>query len=139
MALQLVLEGKSAEVEAFLRPYAQNRKTGADGPWIRWSLAFAGLLGDRRDESRAELAALLSTRLDPVLELLTLYLLDTVRTADDGVIDQKKAVLVARLTDKEWEAQISKLKETVILVLFMGKLIQDARTWLAKPSEGGTP
>jgi len=141
LALPLVLEGQSAEVESFLRPYATNRKTGADGPWIRWSLAFAGLLGNERDRSRNELQNLLGDRLEPALELLSLYLIDTLRASDveqNVNYDQKKAVLAAGLTDKEWVAHLDKLKETVILVLFMGKLIQDARTWLAAPAPGGT-
>jgi hypothetical protein len=68
-----------------------------------------------------------------------LYLLDTLRSGDEALgaqLDQKKTTLASRYNDKEWAAHIDKLKESVILVLFMGKLIQEAQTWLKSPVSG---
>jgi len=139
LGLPLVLEGNSDAIEEFFRPYADDKRTGSDRPWIRWALGFGGLLGSRQDESRLELENLLKGKLEPLLELLALYLLDSLRAADVALaaeIDQKKAALARRYKEKEWANHIDKLKESVILVLFMGKLIQDAQTWLKSAASG---
>ena len=139
LGLPLILEGNSEAIESFFRPYAGDKRTGAEGPWIRWALGFGGLLGSRQEESRLELQRLLDGKLEPLLELLALYLLDTLRSGDEALgaqLDQKKTTLASRYNDKEWAAHIDKLKESVILVLFMGKLIQEAQTWLKSPVSG---
>jgi hypothetical protein len=41
------------------------------------------------------------------------------------------------LTAKEWAAHVDAQKEKIILVLFMEKLIGEARQWLTAP-EGAT-
>jgi len=132
LGLPLVLEGKSEAVEEFFGPLAESKSVGADLPWLRWCLAFARLL--KQDAERAK--PLLLTGLNskqPVLRLLSLYLLDNLK-ADPEVrtlLDRHKPEL-ARLTAKEWAGYIEALKERVILILFMEKLIGDARQWLAQ-------
>jgi len=135
LGLPLVLEGKSDEVEAFFGPLADEKQAGADLPWIRWCLAFSRLLKQDVEKARPLLISGLSAK-QPVLRLLSLYLLDNLKTDPEvrSLIDQHKPGLAA-LTAKEWTILIDGLKEKVILILFMEKLIGDARQWLA---QGGT-
>jgi hypothetical protein len=136
LGLPLVLEGKSDAIEAFFGPFLNDKKTGSDGPWIRWSLAFARLLRQDGPGARPLLEAGLGDKKQPVLELLSLYLLDNLKHGDPEIgtlVEARRLELSARLTAKEWNQQLDSLKERVILVLFMEKLITEARQWLASP------
>ncbi len=136
LGLPLVLEGKAEAIESFFVPLLDVKATGPDGPWIRWCVAFARLL--RQDTAGAKdlLKAGLSDLRQPLLQLLSLYLLDNLRHGSAEVaelVDGQKARLAARLTPKEWSVHLDGLKEKVILVLFMEKLIGEARQWLTPP------
>lgn len=140
LGLPLVLEGKSDAIEAFFGPYLGNRSTGTDAPWIRWSVAFARLL--RQDVVGAQplLEAGLTDPKQPLLELLSLYLLENLKHGDPAVgllVEDRRQKLSARLTPKEWSLHIDGLKERIILVLFMEKLIGEARQWLGATPQGG--
>lgn len=136
LGLPLVLEGKSDGIEAFFGPLLNNSRTRSDGPWIRWCVAFGRLLRQDADGARPLLEAGLADKKDPVLMLLSLYLLDNLRHQNPEVsrlVDTQRSTLAARFTPKEWTTQLDALKERVILVLFMEKLIAEARQWLEAP------
>lgn len=135
LGLPLVLKGDSAGIEAFFGPLADDRRVGADAPWIRWCRAFGFLLASRPDEARPLLEAGLGLTKQPVLQLLSLYLLDNLKASSPELADRlnrDRQTLARRWTAKEWNAHLDALKERVILVLFMEKLIGEARTWLAE-------
>jgi hypothetical protein len=139
LGLPLVLEGRSDEIEAFFGPWADSRKTGADGPWIRWCLAFGRLLKKDADGARPLLEAGAELDKQPLLQLLSLYLLENLRARSPEVserLDRDRLRLKARLTPKEWSSHIDGLKERVILILFMEKLIGEARQWLEAEPQG---
>jgi len=139
LGLPLVLEGKSEGIEAFFGPLAGQKRTGSDGPWIAWCLAFGRLLNRDSAGARPLLEAGLGHPKQPLLQLLSLYLLDNLRGQNPEVAekwDQQRARLKSRLTPKEWSQHIEGLKERVILVLFMEKLIGEARQWLEAEPQG---
>src|SRR6185369_4819941 len=78
LGLPLVLEGKADAVEAFFGPLADDKKTGSDLPWIRWCLAFARLLKQNGEGAKPLLVSGLAQK-QPVLRLLSLYLLDNLK------------------------------------------------------------
>lgn len=139
LGLPLVLEGRAQAIEDFFAPLLENRKTGADGPWVRWCVAFGRLLRQDADGAKPLLEAGLADKKQPLLELLSLYLLDNLKHRDPAVgvqVETARKALASRLTPKEWSAHIDGLKERVILVLFMEKLIGEARTWLTASPQG---
>jgi hypothetical protein len=83
LGLPLVLEGKCQEIEGFFGPLAESRQTGSDGPWIRWCLAFGRLLDQRPDDARPLLEAGLKDPKQPLLQLLSLYLLESLGPSVD--------------------------------------------------------
>ncbi len=139
LGLPLVLEGKAEAIEGFFGPLAESRKTGPDGPWIRWCLAFGRLLNQDVEGARSLLEGGLKDAKQPLLQLLSLYLLDNLKSGNPDVrelVEKERPALAARLTSKEWTAHIDALKERVILVLFMEKLIGEARQWLETGLQG---
>lgn len=136
LGLPLVLEGKAEAIESFFVPMLSSKAAGSDAPWIRWCVAFARLLRQDSAGARELLEAGLKDKRQPLLELLSLYLLDNLRHGNAEVaqlVDGHKGRLASRLTPKEWTLHLDSLKERVILVLFMEKLIGEARQWLAAP------
>lgn len=134
LGLPLILEGKAQEIEDYFSPFVNAGKKYADGPWMQWALAFALLLRQEFNPGKEILFALAGRKKEPVLQLLTLYLLNNLRESDPEVrrvLDPFALELKGRLTDKEWDSHIEGMKEKIILVLFMNKLIGEARTWLA--------
>lgn len=140
LGLPLVLEGQADAVEAFFGPLADSKKTGTDGPWIRWCLAMARLLKTDGPGARPLLEGGLKDPKQPLLQLLSLYLLENLKADPEvaALVSSGRAQLAARLTPKEWASHIEGLKERVILVLFMEKLIGDARRWLETAPEGAS-
>lgn len=140
LGLPLVLEGKASAIEAFFGPLA-DRSPGQDRLWIRWCLAFGRLLAQDAEGARPLLEAGLGDPKQPLLQLLSLYLLDNLSGRYPEVkekLEKERPALRVRLTPKEWSNHIDGLKERVILVLFMEKLIAEARTWLDAEPQGGS-
>jgi len=136
LGLPLVLEGKGDAIEAFFGPLLDDRRAGGDRAWMGWCVAFARLLRQDTDGAKPLLEAGLNDKKQPVLELLSLYLLDNLKHRDAEVgarVERDRVALASQLTAKEWDSHIEGLKERVILVLFMEKLIGEARQWLAAP------
>lgn len=139
LGLPLVLEGKSEGIEGFFGPLVEGKKAGADGPWLRWCLAFGRLLAQEAEGARPLLESGLKDSKQPVLQLLSLYLLDNLKNRYPevkAVLDKERPALRARFTPKEWSGHIERCKERVILVLFMEKLIMEARQWLDAEPQG---
>ncbi len=132
LGLPLVLEGKADAVETFFGPLSESKQAGADLPWIRWCLAFARLLKQDADGAKPLLVSGVAQK-QAVLRLLSLYLLDNLKTDPEvRVLLERHRPELSKMTPKEWNSHLEAVKERVILVLFMEKLIGDARQWLAQ-------
>lgn len=133
-ALQLgipyLLKNDAAAMEQFFGEMKESSKC-SDPLWVRWNYAFALMLQQRLEEAKAMLLAILPEAREPILRLLTLYLLDAFTTTDPAV---KQAVhsgveeLRVKFPGDRWDAQIEKRRDSLqVLVLF--KLIRDASHW----------
>ena len=137
LALPLILEGRSGEIKTFLAPYLKKTSSGPEIGWLRWAYSFAQLIDQDWAAAKANLFLIVGDIRTPLLQLLSLYLLDHLRGRDDEVpkiLDPLSSDLRRRMTDADWKKHIEGLKEQVVLVLFMNQLISDARHWL----EGGS-
>ena len=126
------------ESEAFFRGLLESRKT-TDRDWIHWNHAFCLLQMKSPKEARQELVSLLDTRRDPVLQLLSLYLLD-VFTKDDDELEKKVAAagesLRARSTRQELTKTIEKAGGNMEIIV-LGRMLHDAVDWLYAPPSVG--
>ncbi|NNM55494.1 MAG: hypothetical protein HKM05_12350 [Spirochaetales bacterium] len=141
LALPAILGGKSQEILEFLTPLVQTHPKARDAGWWRWCLAFALLLEKDWIKAKETLYIVIEDAREPVLQLLALYLLNNLRQRDDEVprvLDPLASHLKDRLTEAEWHRTVEHLKERVVLVLFLNKMIQDARAWLAEFPSGET-
>lgn len=119
-----------SDPEAFFRQILTQPRL-ADGDWVRWNHAFSLLQLKRSDEAREELSALITRTVDPVLLLLSLYLLDAVtkRGTEEEVVTAKREALRARNTPATFQKAMQK-SEGNIQVVVLSRLLQDAIQWL---------
>ncbi len=102
--------------------------------WVRWNLAFSLLQERQPDAARAELRALqgaLSGR-DPLLALLTLYMLDSFSASDAevrGLVERERGALRRRFGRPQLERIVERSRGNME-VLILSRLVRDALDWL---------
>jgi hypothetical protein len=104
----------------------------SDRDWVSWNHAFSLLQGKENDEACAQLSLLVDRVSDPVLLLLTIYLLD--------VLSRSDAALESRVTAKREQLKAAHSPSTLqkaieksganIQVVVLSRLLQDALQWL---------
>ena len=101
-----------------------------DSGWIKWCYAFARLLDEDREEAKVYLLLVANTIRNPLLLLLSLYLLDTTSPPDVGLRSQK---LKAKYGREKISAEIEHQRGGVQVVI-LSKLIDEATAWLYRPA-----
>ena len=126
-----LLASDPAEAEGWFRRLLGQPRL-AERDWMSWNHAFSLLQTRQGDEARTELARLVDRVTDPVLLLLTMYLLD-VLARNDAELESQVAAKRASLRDQHTPESIRKAieKSTAnIQVVVLSRLLQDASQWL---------
>ncbi len=103
----------------------------ADPLWVRWNYAFALMLQQKLDDAKAVLLSIAPQEKNPVLRLLTLYLLDAFTSTDEEVrqvVRNGTEQLRAKYPGEKWQAQLERRRDS-LQVLVLSKLIRDATEW----------
>ncbi len=104
----------------------------ADRDWVSWNHAFSLLQAKEGDAARTELSALVTSVSDPILLLLTVYLLD-VLARDDAALESRVSSTRERLKTQHTPASLQRAIEKSganIQVVVLARLLQDASRWL---------
>lgn len=111
----------------------------ADRNWLAWNYAFSLLRQKQVEAATAALLEVLDRRPEPVLELLTLYMLDSA-AGEDQEISQRiragRARLSRRYTPERWRRTADWGTKTMEVVL-LSPIVRDASAWLFSPKEAG--
>jgi hypothetical protein len=112
----------------------------ADRDWIAWNHAFSMLQLKKSDDAQKELVELFDRVDEPVLLLLTLYLLDVVARTDaelEKKVAARRDSLKAQHTPVTFQKAIEKSSGNM-QVIVLSRLLQDAVQWLfAGPEPAG--
>jgi hypothetical protein len=122
---------------------AQLQRSSLDArDWVRWNLAFCLLQSQQKEEARRELSELVEHVSDPVLLLLSLYLLEAVVHGDAGLharVGARREELKRSQTPATMQKAIEK-SSVNIQVVVLSRLLRDASDWLfAQPAPGAGP
>ncbi len=130
-----LLRNDSMEMERYYSQFTHIK--GRDGAWLRWNYAFALILKGNKEESEAVLAGVCAEKTEPVLALLSIYLLHSLKpTTEHAVLVEKgRDHITSRYTPNQWVREIERSKSSVQIVVLQ-KLIEEATDWLF--SEGET-
>jgi hypothetical protein len=116
---------------------AAERKDVPHREWLRWSYASSLMLQRQFDAAKVTLLDLLDSKLDPVLELLTVHSLSFLAAVDSELserVERERRRLVQRYTSEQWDKKIEANSRRIQIVLFNG-IIQDAKRWLFEQTE----
>ena len=108
--------------------------------WLRWNSAFCLLQDQQLDAARAELLELQDSRSvrDPLLHLLTLFMLDSFSKADPAVrtqVEGRKQALRRRYRRPQLERVVERSRGNME-VLILSRLVRDALEWLYGTPQG---
>jgi hypothetical protein len=104
----------------------------AESDWVSWNHAFSLLQTRQGDEARTVLARLVERVTEPVLLLLTIYLLDVLARNDAALesrVAAKRDLLKGRHTAESLRKAIEKSTANIQVVV-VSRLLQDASQWL---------
>lgn len=138
LGIPYLLRGDPLEAEKYFGRFLQQPRV-AHLPWLRWNYAFALLQQKQVPAARTTLLELLGAKVDPVLRLLTVYMLSSLAKADPdtaAVVDGERAALRARYSPERWR-RVAGGKH--IQMILLTPIIQEARDWLLgeAPSAAG--
>ncbi len=131
LGIPKILSNDREEMKSYYREFLPIT-SGRDGAWIKWCFAFAGMYGDEKENAKYTLLEISSQKKDPVLRLLTMYLLDGFRKEDPSVETTVRNFLeetTEEHTPATWEKLMEKHKRDIFVVI-LSKLIEDAAAWL---------
>lgn len=126
-----LLSREPKDAEAWFRGML-SRPRLADRDWVSWNHAFSLLQTKESDAARTELSALVDRVSDPVLLLLTIYLLDVLARNDAALesrVSSKRDMLKAQHTQASFQKAIEKSGANIQVVV-LARLLQDASRWL---------
>jgi len=106
--------------------------------WLRWSYASSLLLQRQFEAAKVILLELLDSKLEPVLELLTVHGLSFFAGVDPelaGRMEEERRRLAERFTPEQWDRRIESNSKHIQIVLFNG-IIRDAKRWLFEQPAG---
>jgi len=124
--------------EAFFAALLADTKV-AMPDWVKWNHAFSLVQQHKSESASEELLRLADAAKDPLVQMLSLYLLDVYARQDQRIEDRVKAlrhVLTQRLTQAEMNRRIQKSGDNMEVVI-LSKIVQDARDWLYAAHDAG--
>ena len=118
------------EPEAFFRGLLAGKVAERD--WVRWNHAFSLLQAKSPDEAKSELLSLARTGREPVLQLLSLYLLDVV-SKDDPELEKEVSAMRTGLRERTTQPELMKTIEKAsgnMEVIVLSRMLHEAVEWL---------
>ncbi len=126
-----LLSKDTAEAELFFRTLL-TRPRLTDRDWVKWNHAFSLLQLKKTEDARQRLDELCEKVSDPILILLSLYLLDVLARNDSSLeakVSARRAALKARYSPALLQKAIEKSSANM-QVIVLSRLLQDAAQWL---------
>lgn len=127
LGIPRLLKNEPAEAESYYQEFLELESR--DRPWIVWSYGFALLLQRKLDEARLQFLALSSTK-DPVLLLLSAYMLDTCADEEAKKTGQAMAEGLRSKYDRTALKKEAEKAKTQIHVVILSKVVEEALAWL---------
>ena len=125
-----LVSNEPQDIEQYYREMRKDPRCN-DTHWIEWSYAFGLMLQEKHSEAKGVLTDLMSNAKNPVLRLLTAYLLDAFSISDNEVrnlVLEEKRRLQGAYTASRWAREVEKNRGNLQVVV-LSKLIRDASSW----------
>lgn len=134
-----LLLNRPAEAERYFGRTLTSAAAG-DRKWLAWNHAFSLLQLREVDAARSEFKALLQEQGDPILFLLSLYMLDSLAAAqgeERSEVLSKAEEFRRRHSARTWNRRVLRARENM-QVLILSRIIREASDWVFGAATGGT-
>ena len=125
-----LLRNNGAEMRDYFSRFLEIKSR--DRYWIRWNYAFALILQGEREKAREVLMGITDQKKEPVLSLLTLYLMDSLKSEDEvtrNAVASGIDEIAKRFTPTTWAREVEKSKNNIQVVI-LSKLVEEATDWV---------
>lgn len=125
-----LLSNDGEKISAYFGERARDAKTRNRG-WVQWSHGFGLMLKGEHEAAKQAFLNLLNDARDPVLKVLTAYMLDSYRRHDAEAarrVQEELNRVRNSLSVQRWQKQLERSRSN-LLVLVMSRLLQDASAW----------
>ena len=133
--LPYLLTNRSEEAERYYGKLLAQKRI-RERTWIRWNYGFSLLQVKEAEGAKKEFFALLESD-NPIIVLLSLYLLSSLAAGDDdakSVLDGKAEEIRSRYSKARWEKKLNRHKSNLQAMIF-SRLIAEASNWLFETEE----
>ena len=136
LGLPYLMKNEPEKMDIHYSELENNPKT-KNREWVLWNLAFARMILKKFETAKKILDQLAASKKDPVLHLLTIYLLGAFRNTDTEIlttVKQLKEEFRGKYTEKSLTGEIEKSKADLHVIVLL-KLIEDATAWVFSEAE----
>ncbi len=126
-----LLDNKPEESERYFGKLLTERGV-KDIDWIRWNYAFSLMQLKQFEGAKAEYERFMTHKSDPILHLLSLYMLNSFPQVDTAIrqkMESNIADFKKKYTPTSWQVRIERSKGNIQTLIF-SKLISDAADWI---------
>ncbi|MFW6215521.1 MAG: hypothetical protein ACOC45_06200 [Alkalispirochaetaceae bacterium] len=133
LGVPYLLSNDGGEIETYFERARNQAPRGLQG-WANWAYAFGLMLQQKTADAKPVLRSTVENARDPLLELVTLYLLDAYREADDEIA----AFLTERIEalrsgySREKISRLLERRRGELHILVVSQLIDSATDWCFK-------
>jgi hypothetical protein len=131
-----LLKNNPQEAEVYFGRFLEERGV-RHREWLRWNYGFSLLQQRQLPAARQTLLQLLERKPEPVLRLLTLYLLSSFSGSEPELekrVEKERQVLAARYTAQQWDRKVEASGRHIQMIL-LSPIIHEARQWLLPDSK----
>jgi tetratricopeptide (TPR) repeat protein len=100
--------------------------------WIKWNYGISLMQCDQKDNAKSEFLSLLSFKNDPIVYLLSLYMLNSLKETDTNVkriISKASDDFKQHYSPETWKKRVAQ-KNSNIEVVSLKNIIQEASDWI---------
>ena len=136
LGIPYLLSTNASESERFFGKLLATMKL-KDRDWIRWDYAFSLLQGKEIDVAKARFTELVREANDPMLVLLSLYMLKSLAGQDEELqelIHSKAEDFRAHNSPDAWKKKVEKAKDNM-QVLVLSRIISEAGDWVFESAQ----
>ncbi|MBN1411681.1 MAG: hypothetical protein JW969_12615 [Spirochaetales bacterium] len=130
-SIPYLLADKAEEAEKFFGKILSNKKN-AHQNWIRWNYALSLLQQNQIESAKKEYVILLDSKLNPILNLLTMYMLNSI-TGKDTVAREKldtSKIEFRKIHTSDSFVKLLEKSKTNIEAVILTSVIRDASNWI---------
>lgn len=129
LGIPYLVDGQSLEGYNYFNNFSS---TSNQRDWIHWAKAFCLLNLQRREDGKEVLVQLLGQTKNPIIILMSTYLLTSLGMDDDDtakILSTYKDMLNEKFSKAQLNKKMNVQKETNLLLLLFGKVYTEALDW----------